>query len=287
LARPILQRSLDVPDIDEKEVTTMPTRNRSRRGVILPIIALALLASCQSDRSDQSYQSNPTERTDDSMYLPSVDDYAILFIHKFNPADYEQGKQIVVNGFSDAIEASGQTRRTYFLSRADSAEVIAISFFHASASSHEWLNSDVRENVLTQLRPLYREPLELRQYSAALIHDTHLTADSEAAYLPAEGDEFVLFLHEFTEDGYAAGKTQIIDEFPRNIKVSAQKIRSYFLDRPDSFEVAVASFEHPESDVDEWLDGEEHRETIETLSPLNRRPLRVARYVVESVHNAN
>ena len=253
----------------------MASTYKSRNGIILSIVALALLSSCTANGD----QGGPG-------YLPEVDDAAILFVHKFRPEYYEEGKQIVVDGFGKAIEASGQTRRTYFLSRADSAEVVAISFFHKSASSSEWLNSELREQVLTSLRPLYREPLGLREYETELIHNTHVTDTSRAAYLPEPGDEVVLFIHQFSEQTYDEGKATVLKEFPRNIEISGQKMRSYFLDRPDHYEVAVATFVHPESDTEAWLKSEEHRETLESLSPLHQVPLQIASYVVESVHNS-
>lgn len=256
----------------------MPHKYTSRNRLILSIAALALLSSCSTSKGPE----NST-----STYLPEVDNTAILFIHKFNPADYENGKRIVVDGFSEAIQVSGQTRRTYFLSRADSSEVVAISFFHANSSSGEWLNSDVRDNVLQKLRPLYREPLELQEYHLTVVHNTHVTGDLQPEYLPKKGDEFVLFIHLFSEQGYVVGKAKVEDEFTRNIETSGQKMRSYFLDSAKDDEVAVATFVHPDSSAEAWLSSEEHLETLESLSPLHRVPLEVARYVVEAVHNAN
>lgn len=249
---------------------------KCKKGSIFSIAALALLLSCDT-----------SVEPDGSIYLPVAEDTAIIFTHKFNPDDYEEGKQIVVERFSEAIEESGQTRRTYFLSRADSAEVVAISFFHANSSSDEWLNSEMREEVLTALRPLYREPLDVQEYHAERIHNTHGTEDSEPAYLAEKGDEVVLFIHLFYEQSYESGKAIVVNKFSLDIENSGQKLRSYFLDKPENYEVVVASFVHPDSEIEEWLNNEEHRETLDSLSPLHRESLKVAKYIVEGVHNAN
>lgn len=65
----------------------------------------------------------------------------------------------MVNKFSNAIETRGETRRTYFLSRPESSEVVAISFFDKDSEVAAWLNSEGRKKVLTDLKPLYREPV--------------------------------------------------------------------------------------------------------------------------------
>jgi hypothetical protein len=36
-----------------------------------------------------------------------------VFTHRFKANDHEKGKKTVIEGFSRAIEAAGQTRRTY------------------------------------------------------------------------------------------------------------------------------------------------------------------------------
>ena len=220
-------------------------------------------------------------------YLPVVEDSAIMFTHRFIPAEYENGKRIVVEGFGEAIQASGQTRRTYFLDRPDSAEVVTIAFFHSSSSTTEWLNSDIRERVLAQLRPHFREPLEITHFHAEYVHDTHQGTDEGPGYLPEEGDEVVLLAHRFAPDTYDAGRTSVVDAFSRNLSEAGQTQRSYFLDSPGNQSIVVASFVHPDSRADAWLEHELQRESHAALEPLRQDSLVVRRYVVAGVHNVN
>src|SRR5262249_51199854 len=48
-------------------------------------------------------------------YLPREGDEAVVFIHSFSAATFDQGQQVVGDGFSHAIDAFGQVRRTYFM----------------------------------------------------------------------------------------------------------------------------------------------------------------------------
>ena len=93
-----------------------------------------------------------------------VGNHAVSFTHKFNPADYEEGKRIVVEEFS-SIENSGQIRRTYFMSNPDSAGKSMRSHSSTPSSTSEWLNSEERDAVLQKLYPLYREPLLVENYT--------------------------------------------------------------------------------------------------------------------------
>ncbi|MCB9283900.1 MAG: hypothetical protein H6563_07505 [Lewinellaceae bacterium] len=131
--------------------------------LILPffaLLALTLISACQKD-------------TVDPIYLPEVGHQAISFTHKFNPADYEEGKRIVVEEFSVAIENSGQVRRTYFMSNPDSAEVYAISFFDPGSSTTEWAQNPERQILADSLAQLAVEPVTAQQYTLELAHDSN------------------------------------------------------------------------------------------------------------------
>lgn len=141
--------------------------NTHKRGIqlLLFVAALVLLGSCGTSKEQGDSQGN-------SIYLPKSHDTTLIFTHEFKPDDYKEGKRIVVNEFSDAIEKSGATRRTYFLSRPENSEVVVISFFQKDSDVKEWLNSDERKKVLSDLKPLYREPLKVQQYHVDYIHNT-------------------------------------------------------------------------------------------------------------------
>lgn len=133
---------------------------------IAAILVLVLAAACGS--GDTGGEAGSSELT----YLPRAGDFVLIFTHRFNEADYEKGKQIVIDGFSAAIDASGQTRRTYFLENETESEFMAISYFHSDSSTDEWLSSAGREEVLAQLEPLYRQPLEIQHLVVEEVHDT-------------------------------------------------------------------------------------------------------------------
>lgn len=221
------------------------------------------------------------------IYLPRNQDQAIAFTHKFNPEDYTEGKDIVINGFSQAIRNSGQTRRTYFMSRPDSSEVFVISVFHPGSSTNEWLDSEGRDAVLAQLRPLYREPLKVQTLTADLVHDTHTIDPNVPEYLPEPGDQVLLFIHLFNPTDHETGTEIVVDEFSEAIKNSGQTRRTYFLNDPDSSGMLVPSFFHPGSSTEAWLDAEVRQEILSMLYPLYREPLQVNKYTVDRIFDTN
>lgn len=125
---------------------------------------LALVTACAPAGNDSG--STPA-------YVPQSGDVAIMFTHRFNAEDYDEGRSVLVSEISAAIAGSGQTRRTYFLHSADKSEFTAISFFHPDSSSEEWLAHDDREAVMAKLRPLYREPLEVQIFEVDDVHETN------------------------------------------------------------------------------------------------------------------
>jgi antibiotic biosynthesis monooxygenase (ABM) superfamily enzyme len=106
-------------------------------------------------------------------YLPVKGDEVVVYIHRFKPEQYEKGRDLVERGFSAAITAHDQTRRTIFLEDEASHEVMAVSFFHASASAEKWHASAERKAVLDQLEAMRREPLIVKRYVVGLHHVHH------------------------------------------------------------------------------------------------------------------
>lgn len=104
-------------------------------------------------------------------YLPRAGDRAIIFTHRFTEEGYEEGKRVVTEGFSKAIDKSGQTRRTYFTDDRETRTVIVFSFFHADSTTDDWLSHSERHKVLSTLEPLRRAPLEVYHVTVEDIHD--------------------------------------------------------------------------------------------------------------------
>jgi heme-degrading monooxygenase HmoA len=132
----------------------------------MALFVILLLTACTAAGGDQAAADIQPE------YLPQTGDQAIIFTHHFNEGDYEEGTRIVIEGFSSAMQSSGQTRRTYFLESPETNEIVVISFFHPESSTEEWMASAEREEVLQRLRSLYREPLEVQQVIVEEVHDT-------------------------------------------------------------------------------------------------------------------
>jgi hypothetical protein len=140
---------------------------------ILVLLALLLTTACTASGSSESAATNESTPVTVPGYFPQSGDEVIIFTHRFNPEDYEEGKRIIYEDFSAAIQDSGQMRRTYFLNNPDNAEFIVISLFHTSSSTEEWLADPVREEILSKVRPLYREPLQIDLLTVEDVHDTH------------------------------------------------------------------------------------------------------------------
>lgn len=105
-----------------------------------------------------------------AVYEPEPGDEVVIYIHRFNPQDYERGRDLVIDGFTDAIEEHGQQRRTFFMVNPAEYEVLVISFFHADGSVDAWHETMGRAEVLAELEPLRREPIVISQYRLAEHH---------------------------------------------------------------------------------------------------------------------
>ena len=245
--------------------------------LVLPFFALlvlSLFSACKKDKESVN------------SYLPEEGHLVITFTHRFNIADYEEGKRIVVEDFSAAIKNSGQTRRTYFMSNPDSAEVYVVSFFQPGSSPTEWLNSDERDAVLQRLYPLYREPLVVEEYTTELVHNTHLLADNTPEYLPEPGDKVVVYNGFYTQGTYDIAVGIVTNDFTEVIENSGFKQRSYFMLNPDLFEVLSLGFIHPSANIDDWLQNSEHLMLADSLGNLAIEPLTVGRYTLDLAHNS-
>ena len=55
------------------------------------------------ESSPKTTQDDVAGKTDSLRYLPVAGDRVIIFTHRFNADDYEEGKRTVVEGFSKAM----------------------------------------------------------------------------------------------------------------------------------------------------------------------------------------
>ena len=108
----------------------------------------------------------------EASYLPRNGDRVIVFTHRFKANNHEKGKKTVIEGFSRAIEAAGQTRRTYHAETSDPHELVALSFFHPNSVTDEWLRHPERNRVLAMLEPLLLEPVDVHALKVEDVHDS-------------------------------------------------------------------------------------------------------------------
>ena len=104
--------------------------------------------------------------------LPEGGDEVAIYNAKYKPAEFDKAKRIHVEGFSKAMEESGQDRITYFLEDKESNEVIAISFFRKGNTVHEWHSTEARDEVLEKLKSLLQEPITHEKFN---VIDSHAT----------------------------------------------------------------------------------------------------------------
>ena len=104
--------------------------------------------------------------------LPEGGDEVAIYNAKYKPGEFDKAKQIHVEGFSKAMEESGQDRITYFLEDKENNEVVAISFFRKGNTVHEWHSTEARDNVLERLKSLLKEPIT---HEKLHVIDSHAT----------------------------------------------------------------------------------------------------------------
>lgn len=120
-----------------------------------------------------SLLSSPADAQLPDGYVPHEGGDVLVYVHLFNPDDYEEGVRLVTEGFGEAMAASGQARHTYFLESPENSEVIAVSFFATEEDVEEWQQSVGRLDILEQLEDLRREPLQVMRYQVHTIHTTN------------------------------------------------------------------------------------------------------------------
>jgi hypothetical protein len=105
-------------------------------------------------------------------YEPSEGDSVVVYTNTFKAEFFGRAKQIMVEGFSEAMEQSGQTRKTFWFANEQSGEIIGVSFFQKGHGTEEWHDHDARAAVLERLAPMRSKPLNVQHYSVIGDHET-------------------------------------------------------------------------------------------------------------------
>ncbi len=103
---------------------------------------------------------------------PEEGDPVIVYTHKFKPAEFEAGKKLVIEGFSDAIVDHGHDRLTFFMVDEHATEVVVVSVFPDEATMKDWQAAGVRHEVLEKLEPMRRQPLIFQTFTLESLHTT-------------------------------------------------------------------------------------------------------------------
>ena len=109
---------------------------------------------------------------DRPIHAPAAGDEVVVYTHRFNAKDFEQGAKIVEEEFTAAQSRMGQTRLNYFLVNPERHDVVVVSFFGKDESVDEWHEYMGRLDVLDRLAPLRREPLAFERYQVRAVTET-------------------------------------------------------------------------------------------------------------------
>jgi len=102
-------------------------------------------------------------------YAPAPGNEVVVYTHHFKPESFEAGVKLVEEGFTEAQAKLGQTRKNYFLVNPESHDVVVVSFFGEGMDVEEWHAYVGRLDVLKDLDPMRREPLEVERFKVGAI----------------------------------------------------------------------------------------------------------------------
>jgi hypothetical protein len=122
------------------------------------VIAAAVFASAPAVRAE-----------DKAEYKPAKGNDVVIYTHHFKPDTFAAGLKLVEEGFTAAQAKMGQTRKNYFLVNPDTHDVVVVSFFDEGMSVDEWHKFVGRLDVLEQIEPMRREPLEVEPFTVDAI----------------------------------------------------------------------------------------------------------------------
>lgn len=96
----------------------------------------------------------------------------MIYLIKYKPESFDEGKMLQAKEFGKAMQESGQTRLTYFLEDEENHETITVSFFKKGHGVKEWHDHTQRQKVLDKLKPLWREPVSFEKLKLVEAHAT-------------------------------------------------------------------------------------------------------------------
>ena len=101
-------------------------------------------------------------------YEPLAGDLVVTFTHRFKPADYVKGREMLEQHFGAPITEKGKDRRTFFLENKASSEILVVSFFHSDPLIEHWNDTPEQTAILQQLEPMHSEPVTMQKYILGL-----------------------------------------------------------------------------------------------------------------------
>ena len=105
-------------------------------------------------------------------YLPQVGDEVVIYTKRWKAEHLGTANRMHMEGIGEALDSSGQTRRTYWVVDQNSYETVVISFFKKGHNVDDWHSSEARRAMLKKLEPFRRHPQIVRKYQVLLVHDT-------------------------------------------------------------------------------------------------------------------
>ena len=108
-------------------------------------------------------------------------------------------------------------------------------------------------------------------------------AEQAQGYVPAQGDEVVIYTHHFKAENFEEGLKLVREGFVAAQKTAGHTRVNYFLFNRTSYDVVVISYFEPRSDVDAWHRHSARLGVLEKLAPMRRAPLELERFQLDSV----
>ena len=114
----------------------------------------------------------PGTMAEEAAYTPEPGDEVVIYLIKYKPESFDEGKMLQAKEFGKAMQESGQTRLTYFLEDEENHATVTVSFFKKGHETKEWHGHTKRQELLDKLKPLFREPVSFEIFKLVEAHAT-------------------------------------------------------------------------------------------------------------------
>ncbi len=104
-------------------------------------------------------------------HLPAPGSEVVIYKHKFAPQHYEEGIELVSEGFAAVIKDLGQDRTNFIMVHPSTYEVLNVSFFENEEDLQRWHDSEGRLGVVDKLKPLMIAPIDIQVYTLEEVHE--------------------------------------------------------------------------------------------------------------------